>query len=71
MIKAQSLFEKKRRKKVISLVIFWGWIAVLLIGFMIMKKEGECGSYGQDMAIKNWQLTCKERPRLDDGARHK
>jgi len=66
MIKARSPFEKKRRKKVISLAIFWGWIAVLLFGFMMMKKEGECGSYGQDMAVKNWHLICKERPRPND-----
>ena len=67
MIKARSPFDKKRRKKAISLTIFWGWIAVLAVGFMVMKKEGECGSYGQDMAVKNWHLTCKERPQPNDG----
>ena len=67
MIKAQSLFDKKRRKKTITLAIFWGWIAVLAVGFMLMKKESECGSYGQDMALKNWHLICKARPRPYDG----
>ena len=51
----------------ISLAIFWGWIIVLLIGFMVMKKEGECGSYGRDLAVKNWHLICKVRPRPYDG----
>lgn len=63
MIKARISLDKKRRKKAISLVIFWGWIAVLLIGFMVMKKESVCGSIGQDMALENWRLICKERPR--------
>ena len=67
MIKARSLFDKKRRKKAISLAAFCGLIVVLLIGFMAMMKESECGSYGQDMAVKNWHLICKDRPRPDDG----
>ena len=67
MIKTRSPFDKKRRKKMISLVIFWGWIAVLLIGFMVMKKESECGSIGQEMALENWRLICKERPRPYEG----
>ena len=67
MIKARSLLEKKRRKKVISLAIFWSFIAVLATGFMVMLKESECGSYGQDMAVKNWHLICKDRPRPHDG----
>ena len=67
MIKARSLLEKKRRKKVISLAIFWGFIAVLAVGFMVMLKEAECGSYRQDLAVKNWHLICKDRPRPDNG----
>jgi hypothetical protein len=54
--------EKKHRKKMISLTIFWGWIVVLLFGFLVMMKESECGSYRQDMAVKNWHLICKDRP---------
>ena len=67
MIKVRSHLEKKHREKAISLAIFWGWIVLLLIGFMVMKKESECGSYRQDMAVKNWHLICKERPRPYDG----
>jgi hypothetical protein len=67
MIKVRSHLEKMRRKKVISLAIFWGWIVILLIGFMVMKKEVECGSYRRDLAVKNWHLICKERPRPYDG----
>ena len=52
----------------ISLAIFWGFIAVLAAGFMVMMmKESECGSYGQDMAVMNWHLICKDRPRPNDG----
>jgi len=67
MIKARLHLEKKRRKKAISLAIFWGFIAVLAAGFMVMMKESECGSYGQDMVVKNWHLICKDRPRPYDG----
>jgi len=64
---ARSHLEKKRRKKAISLTIFWGWVVILLIGFMVMKKEAECGSYGRNLAVKNWHLICKARPRPYDG----
>ena len=67
MIKARSPLEKERRKKTISLAIFWGWIIILLIGFMVMMKESECGSYGQDLTVKNWHLNCKDRPQPYDG----
>ena len=63
IIRARSPLDRKRRKKAISLAVFWSWIAVLLIGFMVMKKEFECLSYGQDLAAKNWYLICKARPR--------
>jgi hypothetical protein len=39
MLQARSTFDKKRRRKAISLAIFWDWIAIVLIGFMVMKKE--------------------------------
>ena len=67
MIKARSHLEKKRMKKAISLAIFWGWIVILLIGFMVMMKESECGSYRQEMVVKNWHLICKDWPRPYDG----
>ena len=67
IIRARSPLDRKRRKKAISLAVFWSWIAVLLIGFMAMKKEFECLSYGQDLAAKNWHLVCKARPRPYDG----
>jgi len=67
MIRARSPLDRKRRGKAISLAIFWGLIVVLLIGFLVMKKESECGSYGRDMAVKNWHLICKTRPRPFDG----
>jgi hypothetical protein len=63
MIKVRPPLEKKRIKEAISLAAFGGLIVALLIGFMVMMKESECGSYGQDMAVKNWRLICKERPR--------
>jgi hypothetical protein len=67
MVKVQSHLEKRRREKAISLAIFCGFIAVLVAGFMVMMKESECGSYRQDMVVKNWHLICKDRPRPYDG----
>ena len=67
MIKARSILEKRHRKEAISLAIFGGLIVVLLIGFMVMMKESECGSYRQDMAVKNWRLICVDAPQPYDG----
>ena len=36
MIKVQSHLEKRRRGKAISLAIFWGFIAVLVAGFIVL-----------------------------------
>jgi hypothetical protein len=47
MIKVRPPLEKKRIKEAISLAAFGGLIVALLIGFMVMMKESECGSYGQ------------------------
>lgn len=63
MIRVRSPLDRKRRKKAISLSIFWDFFAVMLIGIMVMKKEVECASYARDMAVKNWHLICKARPR--------
>jgi hypothetical protein len=46
---------------------FGGLIVALLIGFMVMMKESECGSYRQDVAVKNWRLIYKEWPWPYDG----